>query len=282
MNDDSTIIVDRGPFEMCPHWLLFDSRVSALAVRLYLVLRMHADVRGECFPSRQRLANLLHVSIPTVDKARQQLLDAGAISVTQRQAVNGEWKSLLYRVFWERSGGRQDSLQPGKESYTLTNTHLTHTKKQSINILTNDSTVTDRQAVEPSRTAIEAASHTDGVTRRDTRPKARRVAYSADFEEWWRTYPRKVAKRAAWEAYQEALTHTDTESLLDAAKRYSLDPNREQQFTPHPTTWLRQGRWDDDPLPKKSNQQQTGGQRRMNNYADIHASINRTKGVTAQ
>ena len=277
MNDDSTIIVDRGPFEMCPHWLLFDSRVSALAVRLYLVLRMHADASGECFPSRQRLANLLHVSIPTVDKARQQLLDAGAISVTQRQSFNGEWKSLLYRVFWERSGGRQDSLQPRKESCALTNTHLTHTKEQSINTSINASSVTHQE--QASSTAIEAVTESGGITRRDTRPKARRVAYSADFEEWWRTYPRKVGKRAAWDAYQEALTHTDSVSLLNAAKRYSVDPNREQQFTPHPTTWLRQGRWDDDPLPQKSTQQQTGGQRRMDNYADIHQRINRTKGA---
>jgi hypothetical protein len=103
-----------------------------------------------------------------------------------------------------------------------------------------------------------------------------RIAYSATFEDFWRAYPRKVGKRAAATAYKEALSSVDAETLLAAAKRFAADPNREDQFTPHPTTWLRQGRWEDEPLPSRSGQK-VGGQRRMDQYAEIHARIQQTK-----
>lgn len=70
-----------------------------------------------------------------------------------------------------------------------------------------------------------------------------------DFERFWAVYPRHVGKRAAQRALQKALTSTDIETLLAGAIRLRDDPNRIERFTPHPTTWLNQGRWDDDPLP---------------------------------
>jgi hypothetical protein len=40
--------------------------------------------------------------------------------------------------------------------------------------------------------------------------------------------------------------------ILAGAKRYAADPNREDEFTAHPSTWLNQDRWLDGPLPQRS------------------------------
>jgi hypothetical protein len=40
--------------------------------------------------------------------------------------------------------------------------------------------------------------------------------------------------------------------ILGGAVRLRDDPNREQQFTPHPTTWLNRDGWEDEPLPPRS------------------------------
>jgi len=106
--------------------------------------------------------------------------------------------------------------------------------------------------------------------------KALRLLQGASFEAFWQAYPRKVGKKAARDAYDQAVQQADPEVILQAAKRYADDPNREDQFTAHPKTWLNQGRWEDDPLPARS-QQKAGGQRRMDQYAEIHARIQQTK-----
>jgi len=68
------------------------------------------------------------------------------------------------------------------------------------------------------------------------------------FDKFWAVYPRKVAKGAARKAWEKI---TDYEVVIAGAERFSLDPNREDTFTPHPATWLNAERWLDDPLPPR-------------------------------
>lgn len=72
------------------------------------------------------------------------------------------------------------------------------------------------------------------------------------FEEFWAAYPRKVGKDAALKAFEKRMPDR---ALLDrmlaaiAAQRASPDWQKEGgQFIPHPTTWLNQGRWEDQPV----------------------------------
>lgn len=72
------------------------------------------------------------------------------------------------------------------------------------------------------------------------------------FDAFWDEYPRRVGKQAAIKAWTKAVKHTTPAALLDGALRLAQDPNREDQFTPHPATWLNEGRWEDDPLPDRT------------------------------
>lgn len=69
------------------------------------------------------------------------------------------------------------------------------------------------------------------------------------FTQFWDTYPRKVGKRKAQAAYKTALKRASPEAIQAGAERYRDDPNREDAYTAHPTTWLNRDGWDDPPLP---------------------------------
>ncbi|GBC87213.1 hypothetical protein HRbin12_01215 [bacterium HR12] len=75
------------------------------------------------------------------------------------------------------------------------------------------------------------------------------------FGEFWRLYPRKVGKRAARAAFERAARRASVDAILEGVRRFAADPNLpEKSFIPHPTTWLNQDRWEDEPLPPRTGQ----------------------------
>lgn len=83
-----------------------------------------------------------------------------------------------------------------------------------------------------------------------------------DFADFWDAYPRKEGKIKAESAFRSALRRASAEQIIDGARRYRDDPNREQAYTAHATTWLNRGGWDDAPLPSR-------GGRPVDRQADI-------------
>lgn len=77
--------------------------------------------------------------------------------------------------------------------------------------------------------------------------------YTSDFENFYNVYPRKVGKQAALKAFAKALTIASVDDILAGALRYGNDPNLpvDENFIPHPATWLNGGRWEDGPLPER-------------------------------
>jgi hypothetical protein len=71
------------------------------------------------------------------------------------------------------------------------------------------------------------------------------------FEQFWEAYPRRIGKAAAEKAYARAVKIKDRETLLKAASIFATQrKGKDVQFTPHPATWLNQGRWDDEEIKK--------------------------------
>lgn len=78
-----------------------------------------------------------------------------------------------------------------------------------------------------------------------------------DFEAFWKEYPRKVAKRGALKAWQKLNFIEQTQALeaITQHKAYWLAKETEADFIPHASTWLNQGRWEDEIViekPKKT------------------------------
>jgi hypothetical protein len=72
------------------------------------------------------------------------------------------------------------------------------------------------------------------------------------FDDFWTAYPRKTAKGAARAAWTKAIKKDVASSIIESALAFSLDPNRDESFTPHASTWLNQERWLDGPLPLRA------------------------------
>ena len=77
------------------------------------------------------------------------------------------------------------------------------------------------------------------------------------FEDFWNAYPRKIAKKEAMKKFAKAVKDgTDPNTIIAGAKTYAASVvGKEQKYVAHPTTWLNQGRWEDEtaPAPTMSN-----------------------------
>ena len=72
-----------------------------------------------------------------------------------------------------------------------------------------------------------------------------------DFNEFWSVYPRKADKALARKSFDKALKRATLEQIVQGAKQYRDDPNREGAYTKNPSSWLNADAWENDPLPER-------------------------------
>ncbi len=141
---------------------------------------------------------------------------------------------------------RKDRERKRVKSQTSTEIHGTSTE---IPRKFHDVSVEAPLSLPPNEKISNPPTHTPG----DITTHARKGRPSdADFEAWWRGYPRKVEKPTARKAFAKAwaeISDPDPLAVLtEAVARYveRTDP----AFLKHPTTWLNKGCWsDEDPTP---------------------------------
>jgi hypothetical protein len=75
-----------------------------------------------------------------------------------------------------------------------------------------------------------------------------------DFDKFWATYPRRIAKGAARKAWDKALKNgADPEEIIWGARAYASlprDPADGLKYVAHPATWLNGERWTDEADPE--------------------------------
>lgn len=76
------------------------------------------------------------------------------------------------------------------------------------------------------------------------------------FEEFWQAYPRRRDRRKAVKAFTAAVKRASADQIIDGARRYAEDPNRQEQYTKYPEGWLNGDGWMDEPLPSRNPQRQ--------------------------
>ena len=109
-----------------------------------------------------------------------------------------------------------------------------------------------RDRVKRYRTKSNAVSNAD-VTLPETEYRNRIQNTDTEaFDRFWSVYPRKAGKQDAQRSFERALKVATLDEILAGAQKYADDPNRVAQFTAHPSTWLNQGRWSDEPLPRRT------------------------------
>lgn len=222
--------IERGPFEMLPHWLLMEINVSSHAIRLYLVIRSFGDEGRSAWPGRTRLGSLIGQSRSTVTRAVQELEDAGALCIRRRNEQSNE-----YHVHWYPTTECQFFSGPpvdGGSPYVDGGRPPVDWGRPPVD--------GELRLIEPRLRNL------------DNRTLVRKpVDGDPRFEEFWNQYPRKASKGSARRAWSKAIRIADPEMIIDAAARYAADPNRDPSFTAHPATWLNGERWLDPDLPPR-------------------------------
>lgn len=225
-----SLTVERGPFEMLPHWLLHDAEISSHAIRIYLVIRSFGDEGRSAWPGRSRLAALIGQSRSTVTRAVQELEQAGALCIRRRSEQSNE-----YHIHWHPNLGCDFFGGPPVDG--------------------------GRPQVDEGRPYVDGGSPpVDGelILREprqrnlDSRTPVRKpVEDDPDFSRFWSLYPRKAAKGSARRAWSKAVRVAEVEEILEGVARYATDPNRDPAYTAHPATWLNGERWLDPALPSR-------------------------------
>lgn len=102
----------------------------------------------------------------------------------------------------------------------------------------------------PKQTTPEKTRETEGDLPHSPQSEAKADAQERRFSEFWTQYPKKVGKKAAltsWKRIKPDAALFERIMQAIAKAKASEQWNREGgRFIPNPTTWLNQGRWDDE------------------------------------
>jgi len=186
-------------------------------------------------------------TVARVSEAISELYQAGLV---HRYEGNGD--ALLYISFWE-SAQRID--KPGKGRNPRPDGTFEY----------KDSDIRESVASPPETLAPVTGEQRNRGTEEQRKKTCPAKPNDADeFIDWYLEYPRKESKGVAEKAYVKARKFASAEDLVEGAIRYREDPNREQQFTKLPATWLNGKCWEDGPLPARTGTlPQSGSTRRL-------------------
>ena len=69
------------------------------------------------------------------------------------------------------------------------------------------------------------------------------------FDQFWTLYPRKTSKQSASKAFAKLKDEDQQAAINNIARLYAETP---VQFVPHASTYLNQGRWEDQVIPRNA------------------------------
>ena len=69
------------------------------------------------------------------------------------------------------------------------------------------------------------------------------------FDQFWTLYPRKTSKQSASKAFAKLKDEAQQAAINNIARLYAETP---VQFVPHAATYLNQGRWEDQVIPRNA------------------------------
>jgi DNA-binding transcriptional ArsR family regulator len=196
-------------FAIIPANVRYDPDLTANAKLLYGEISALCNEKGYCWSTNKYFSDLYGVSQTSISKWISALAEKGYVFV-----------KIIYREGTKEILHRYLSIVKDPIEEKL-NTPIEENFKENI-------------------TGVNSTVNNSPIT-----PKG--IAYSERFERFWKVYPSKVGKRVAWKAFQKL--HVD-DSLLDtmmkAIEVQKHSDKWKRGIIPNPSTWLNQGRWEDE------------------------------------
>lgn len=216
---------DHVPYVTVPHWLI--TAVSPRALTVYCALGTYADNRTkEAWPSMATIGEAAGCSENIAREAIHDLERVGAVRV--ERTVGGVKQTNRY-VLVERKGPRPNPPESRGRN--------TPESRGGTNL----------KELEPLPGLVD-----DLQVGANTTP---RNEFGATFDLFWSLAVRKSGKAAARSALKSAMKKADLRTAIGPAWRQANEawatwPDKTK--VPHPSTWLNQERWDDDPVEPHS------------------------------
>ncbi|WP_441260819.1 helix-turn-helix transcriptional regulator [Bradyrhizobium sp. 521_C7_N1_3] len=235
----------------------FDSELPPAASRVATALTKYfsREHDGWAWMSQATLARDLGMPERTVRYALSALVDDGHL-VTKRR---GKKETNLYHLQLKNSESDRQAVadhEPRDRQPTATHPGVTGKNQQSDrqeSARVTGNPLPPNPLNEPLEEPIELRNslQLDLVDEDSRRRDPESPSYTdSDFEKWWAQVPRKVAKGAAAMLYRHIVDKGEATpgQLMAGMLRYAAEvANREQRYIAHPSTWLSQGRWSDEP-----------------------------------
>ena len=190
-------------------------RLSGESFKFWINMLCIASKNGGVLPSIEDMAFALRVSNDVCTSLIDELKTCGLIDGSKRLVPHG----------WEKRQYKSDTSTDRVKRFRERSRNVTETV---------------------SETAPDTDTETDTETDKNQKkiPKKRdRSAGSAEFENFWLVYPRKINRAVALKAFKKATRKTEADLIITAVRGYKFADD--EQFIPHPATWLNQERWID-------------------------------------
>ena len=190
-------------------------RLSGESFKFWINMLCIASKNGGVLPGIEDMAFALRVSNDVCTSLIDELKTCGLIDGSKRLVPHG----------WEKRQYKSDTSTDRVKRFRERSRNVTETV---------------------SETAPDTDTETDTDTDKNqkTIPKKRdRSASSAEFENFWLVYPRKINRAVALKAFEKATRKTEADLIITAVRGYKFADD--EQFIPHPATWLNQERWID-------------------------------------
>ena len=213
-------------------WVMNEAPVEdarQLLILYALADRAHDD--GTCaWPSQEWIAERARCTSRTVRNHLQKLEEDGLISRGDQQHVAHirkdrrpiVWDLNLDKVRPEIMTGRKSSVERPETCDTTAGNLASNGRKQLF----------------PTNHPKPSMNHPEPLSSSSDEQRF--------FDEFWKYYPRKGAKRKAEEKWGIAIVDTDPQLIIEGAKKYRDQTNGvDRTYVKLPSTWLNQRCWED-------------------------------------
>lgn len=203
-------------FFMIDNEVADDVRITHKEMAVYMVLCRHLNQEtGSCFPSLPTIGKKTGMSKNTVIKSLNTLIDIGYVTKEKRSSKEqGDMSNVYY----------------------INDVHKLNGGVQEMNRGGSGDELEGVQEMNPNNTNLNKTKLTINNPRKNVSD-----SYSEDFENLWKTYPKKIDKKQGYKTFNTAIKKHSFEVIMSGVKGYAdhIKRNRtETKFVKHASTFF--------------------------------------------
>ena len=187
--------------------------------------------------------------------ANPKLIKAECSPLREPSVPVPESLQSLSGIGWLQLGTGSDGKRYGRIVKFDEHQKVSHKADPKISIIpiTWDDSGEDPEKLQSPPESLRPEGNKEGNKEKEGNSRSADAALKADFEIFYRAFPKHVDPDDGLKAYRRARKTTGAETLLRAAERYRDDPKRDKDFTKAPASWLNKGSWKNEPdVPRET------------------------------